>query len=895
MSWLNKTTAKCVGLFSRRRACREFDDEVQGHITMLTERFIRQGMTEQEAVNAARRQFGNTTVLKEVRTEMQTFAWLEVLWQDLRYGLRILSNNKAFAIVAILTLALGIGANTAIFSVVNAALLRPLPYPDPGRLAILWGNVKRVKVERRGASYPDYIDWRNQSRSFTAMAAFSANQFALTGLGMPELISGEYVSQPYFSLLGIQPERGRLIRPDGDQAPQRDAVAILSDGAWKGRFGSDPAIIGRVIELDGRAYTVVGVAPPGFRGLTDQAEVWLPFVMSGSAADLHERGNRDFQVLARLRSGVSLAQAQAEMNAIAKRLERSYPETNEARGVELSPLERETVGDIRKPLLILLGAVGLVLLIACTNVANLLLARSEARQREIAVRLALGAGRGRVLRQFVAESAILVMLGCSAGLLIAHYGVSALMASSPVTFPTYVKPGLDPVVALFTAAVCCGIAFILGLSPIYNVRTTGVHEALKQSSGRSIDTRGRQGFRNALVVAEVSLSMVLLVSAGLLIRSLGRITALNPGYDPAHILMLQVSLPGLQPATLANANGKTDNPDKTVVETAGEILRQVSKVPSVQSASIASDVPLGGSSAIFYSAEGQPPTNAQSRPRAYFHRVSSEFFHTLHIPFTAGRTFTQYEVHGNANVAVVSENLARRFWPGQDPVGKRIKVGGAESPRPWLTIIGVVNELKYRGLPNNPTADPDLFQVFNERSRDFSVLVRTSVDAASISSSVRNVLRQAEPLILISKAATLDEFIGHETARPRFTGWLMTIFAGMALLLAAIGIYGVMSYTVLRRTREIGLRVALGANRLEVLHVIVGRGMRLVGTGLALGMLAAAVFTRFLSTVLYEVRSTDPLTFAAAALTLACVAFVACVVPALRSTQIDPAVTLRNE
>ena len=381
--------AKLRSLFTRDRPDGDFDEEVHTHVGMLTDRLIRQGMPFEEAHCAALRQFGNRTVLKEIRNDMRAFVWLETLWQDLRYGVRVLGKNKGFAAVAAITLALGIGANTAIFSVVDAAILRPLPYPRPHRLAILWGNVKRVRIERRGASYPDYLDWRGQTRSFETMAAFGASKFALTGIDTPERISGEYVSQPYFSLLGIQPTLGRAFSPEEDQVPQRDAVVVLSNGTWKHRFGGDPGIVGRTIQLDGHPYTVIGVAPPGFRGLTDEAELWVPFVMSGSAEDLKERGDRSFQVLARLNGGVSFARAQADLDAISNRLAQAYPATNEARGVEVSPLEREVLGDIREPLLILLAAVGFVLMIACTNVANLLLlARSEARQREIAMRIA---------------------------------------------------------------------------------------------------------------------------------------------------------------------------------------------------------------------------------------------------------------------------------------------------------------------------------------------------------------------------------------------------------------------------------------------------------------------------------------------------------------------------
>jgi putative ABC transport system permease protein len=869
------------------RSDSDFDDEVDTHISMLTDRLVRRGMPIEDARYEALRQFGNQTVLKEIRNDMRTFVWLETLWQDLRYGVRVLRKNKGFAAVAAITLALGIGANTAIFSVVNAAILRPLPYPHPGRLAILWGNVKRARVERRGASYPDYIDWRDQARSFETMAAFTDNKFALTGIDTPERISGEYVSQSYFSLLGIQPALGRTFSPAEDRVPQRDAVVVLSDGTWKNRFGGDPAMVGHTIQLDGHSYTIIGIAPPGFRGLTDEAELWVPFVMSGTAQDLTERGTRGFEVLARLHNGVSFARAQADMDAISLRLARAYPGTNEARGVEISPLEREILGDMHKPLLILLAAVGFVLLIACTNVANLLLARSEARQREIAMRIALGASRQRVLRQLLAESAVLVTLGCLAGLILAHFGARTLMAASPVTFPSYVHPSLDPVVTLFTVLICCSVGLVLGLAPATHVRTAGVHDALKQSSGRSAGSHGGRRFRNALVVVEISFSMLLLIGAGLLIRSLERLATLNPGYDPSHLLALRVSLPGLPPAN--------DRPDAGLVVTADEILRRVSQLPSVQAASISTDVPLGGESAVFYTAEGQPAMDAHTTPRAYFHRVSPDFFKTLRTPFIAGRAFTEDEVHHGANAVIATESLVKRFWSGSDPIGKRIKIGGLSSTRPWLTIVGVVHDLKYRGLPDNPTADPDLFQIFNERSRDFSVLVRTSLDPSAIAPAVRNTLRQAEPSILIYDSATMEDFIGHETARPRFTGWLMAIFAGIALALAIIGIYGVVSYGVSRRTREIGVRIALGANRPQVLRMVVGSGMESVVVGLLLGTVAALALTRLIGTLLYGVTPSDPLTYGAAALTLAATALLACLMPALRAARIDPAVTLRNE
>jgi predicted permease len=856
---------------------RQFDDEIEAHIDLLAERFQARGMTPEQALQAARRQFGNLACLKEDRKEMQTLMWLENLWKDLRYGVRVLVKNKAFAAVAVLSLALGIGANTAIFSVVDAAILRPMPYPDPARLMILWGNVKRARVERRGASYPDFRDWRDQSRSFEAMAAYGDNQFALTGVDTPERIPGEFVSQPYFSLLGIHAALGRTFSPDEDRIPQRNRVVVLSDGMWRRRFGGDPGILGRAIQLEGQPFTIIGVAPPGFRGLTDQAELWAPFVMSGSAEDLDDRGTRGFLVLGRLKAGVPVERAQSEIDAISKRLERAYPGTNEARGVEVASLVDETFGDIRKPLLVLLTAVAFVLLIACTNVANLLLARSEVRQHEIAMRAALGASRGRLTRQLLTESAVLVGFGSLAGLGLAHYGIRALMASSPVRFPSFVHPTIDASVGLFTILVCCLVAMALGLAPAAQAGIAGLDEALRQGAGRSTGGRRSSRFRDALVVAEISISLLLLIGAGLMIRSLHGLAAINPGYDPGHVVNLRVSLPALRPLA------------------ANDILQRISALPAVESASISTDAPLGGERAVFYSAEGQPPMNAHNIPRAYLHRVSPDFFRTLHTRILAGRHFSDDEVREKANAAIVTENMVQRFWPGQDPIGKRIKTGPTDSANPWLTIVGVVGEMKYRGLPRNPTADPDLFEVFNEGSRDFSVLVRTSLEPAAMLSGIRTALQQADPTILIYNAGTLEELVGEETSRPRFTGWLMSIFAAIALVLAVIGVYGVVSYSISRRTREIGLRMALGARRSEVLRMVVGRGMVLVICGILLGTAAALVLTRSLATLVYDVSATDPLTFTAAAALLTMAGISACLVPASRAIRIDPAAALRDQ
>ncbi len=860
-------------LLLRRRLDRDLEDELAFHLATRAE---------SAGPLAARRHFGNPTFVKETVRDMWTFNWLETLARDLRYAARSLSKSPGFAAVAILTLALGIGANTAIFSVVNAVLLHPLPYPEPDRLVELWGNVKRAKVERRGTSFADYLDWRKESQSFERMALFTDGTLTLNGVAEPERVVGEYVGHGYFELLGVAPQFGRSFLASEDQVPQRDRVAILSDGFWKRRFGGDPLAVGRSIQLQDKMYTVVGVMPPGFRGVDDRSDLWLPLMMAAGPQDLGNRGNRGPAVLARLKSGVGIAQAQSEMDAICKRLEQQYPQTNEGRGVELSPLEQEIFGDLRRPLVVLLVAVGFVLLIACTNVANLMLARSEARQREIAVRIALGAGRGRMIHQLITESLVLALTGAGAGILLAGWGVKALVAASPITFPGYVNPAIDWTVAGFTAAVSCLAGVAMGLAPAVQVRTSNLFEAFKAASSHAADSRGGQRFRSALVVAEVAFAMLLLVGAGLLIRSVQQLAAIRPGFDPAHVLTMRVGIPRV-------AGSQTQS-----VTAARAVQAAVAQLPSVESAAAGSDVPFAGSSAIFFTAEGQPPVTAQNVPRAYVHAVSANFFQVLRIPILAGRTFTAAEMAGS-DAVIVTDNLARRFWAGQDPIGKRLKRGTSDSTAPWMTVVGVVNEMKYRGLPANPTADPDIFMPIRDQSQQFALLLRTPLDPSSLAPAVRKTLRELDSTTVVYSVAPLDNLMERQTANSRFTGWLMGIFAASALLLAMIGIYGVMSYAVTRRTQEIGIRVALGAARGDVLRLVVRRGMTLIAAGLALGIAGALAITRLIGALLYGVTPRDALTFGGAAVMLALVALFACLIPASRAARIHPAVALRNE
>ena len=680
-------------LAARRRLDRDLADELAFHLAMREDEYVAAGMARDDARVAARRQFGNVTHFKEESRDMWMFSSFETLAQDTRYTLRTLGRAPGFTAVAVAVLAIGIGGNTAIFSLVDAMRTHALPYRNADRLVELWGNVMRTKVERRGASFPDFTDWRAQATSFEDMAAFDGQLMTLAGGDEPERVNTEFVSASYFSLLGISPARGRTFRSDEDDVGKPAPVAVVSDGLWKRRFGGDPQIIGRAVTLNARAYTVVGVMPPGFKGLSDEAELWIPFALYAPPRVMAERGSRGFAVLAKLKPGVGLAAAQAELDAISKQLARTYADTNANRGVEASPLDVELFGTLRPALLTLMAAVAFVLLIACANVANLLIARSEARRREIAVRTALGAGRGRLLRQLITEGCVLTAIGAAVGLVLARAAVAALVSASPVTFPSFVSPGLDVRVAGFTVllSVVCGV--LVGLAPAMQARVDAIGDALKESA-RGSDGRRSQQMRNALVVAEVSLAVVLLVGAGLMIRSVRNLSALNPGFDASSVLTLHVSIqraaapPGL-PAT-PSVYGRT-------------LLARIGSVPGVVQAAIGTDLPLDGdSSAAFYSAEGQPAVTAQNIPRAYVHRVSPGFFGTLHIPMASGRTFTDADAMPSSPAVIVSERVWKRFWPDDSPIGKRVKFGPLTSDNPWMSIVGVVGDVKYRGLPENP-------------------------------------------------------------------------------------------------------------------------------------------------------------------------------------------------
>lgn len=897
MRWLHACIAgwqRFLALFGRRRRDRDLRDEIDFHLSMRRQDFERAGHAPADATLAARRHFGNVAVIKERTEDMWRFPSFESFVQDIRFSLRSLIKSPGFSVVAILILAIGVGANTAMFSLVDAMLLRGLPYAEPDRLVLLIGNVERATaVERRGNSVPDHRDWRAKATHFSDMAAYSTLSMTLSGTDEAERIPIEAVSASYFSLLGVSAPYGRTFQATEDEVPNRDYVAVLSDALWRRRFGADPAIVNKTIQMSGRTYTVIGIMPPGFTGITDTAQLWVPFALAGWPDN---RGSRGFQTLARLKPEATIDQARAELGVISSQLATAYPDTNARRGVEVSPLQVETVGQLQPIVLTLMAAVSFVLLIACANVANLLIGRSEARQKEIAVRSALGAGQARLVRQLITESCVLTLLGAAAGLALAYTLVNSLTAASPIQIPTFIQPTLNVPVLLFTFGVALVAGILLGLAPAMHARLARLTDALKETSRGGSGGLRSQRIRSALVVAEVALAIVLFIGAGLMIRSTQKLAAIDPGFDPSGLLTVSVSVPR-QPAppgpTAPPAPGQPAPPPPPFVLSGRDLLERVGAVAGVASVSLASDVPLaGGGSAVFYAAEGDTTTDAQTVPRAFVHRVSPNFFSTMGMAFKSGRTFEPAEMTAASTAVIVSEAVVNRFWPGQDPLGKRIKIGGVTSQNPWLTIVGVVPETKYRALPANPTADPDLYFPALDRSPQ-PIVIRTSVPPASVLPAVRTAIMRGQPAVAVFATSTMEELVATQTSASRFTMWVLGLFAATALILSAIGIYGVMSYLVTQRTREFGIRFALGASRREIVGVVLRQGVVLIATGAVIGIGATIALSRVFSGVLYEVTPIDPSSAIAIAL-LVGAAVLACVIPALRATRVDPANALRS-
>jgi len=809
------------------------------------------------------------------------------IWQDMRYGLRTLWKSPGFTYVAVLALALGIGANTAIFSVVNTVLLRPLPYKTPDRLVWLWETSPRNDIPKEVASYPNFNDWRQQNQSFEAVAAFSNTSPSLTGSdGEPERLPGAAVLGDFYTVLGVEPALGRKFLPEENEEGKH-RVVILSHGLWQRNFGGDVRIVGQQIGVNNNQYMVVGVMPPNFQHPNPEArrpvEMWLPMAVS----DAMRNGRRsDFlSVIARLKPGVSVEQAGAEMTTIAARLEQQYPDTNSAWGVIVQPLHQRFTGDVRPALLMLLGAVGFLLLIACANVANLLLARSSTRLKEIAIRTALGAGRWRIVRQLLTESIVLSLLGGALGLLVAFWGIDALIALSPGNIPRLESVGIDRQVMLFTLGVSLATGIVFGLAPALTVSNPNLNEMLKESGRSSMDGgRGRR-LRNALAVAEIALSLVLLAGAGLLIKSFLRLQDVKPGFNPENLLAVELVLPTAKYAE----NGQ-------VVNFYDQLLQQLSQQSGVQGAAVTSALPLGGGGdTIAFSVEGRPPASTERVPDAEARTVSPDYFRTLQIPLRSGRLLDERDDQNAPRALIISETLARKYFPGEDPVGKRITFGDPQAADVnWWNVVGVVGDVRQSDLDEEPYAQ--VYRSYRQSPRrGLTVVVRTAGPPLAMLDVFRTQVRALDRQQPLYNARTAEQVLDQAIARPRFNMLLITILAAVAMILATVGIYGVISYMVTQRTHEIGIRMALGARPLDVFRMVLRQGLWIAVLGVGSGLVAAFALTRLLASLLYDVRSTDVVTFAAVSALLTAVVLLACYIPARRATKVDPMVALRYE
>ena len=796
--------------------------------------------------------------------------------QDLRYALRTLVRTPGFALVAILTLALGIGANTAIFTVVNALLLKPLPYANPDRLVMVWQDFRaRGGPADEWATPGNYVDWSNQKDLFEQVAVISGWRPVFTGGAEPESLPGEQVSHEYFGVLGIHPVLGRVFRAE-DGVLKAPRVAIISEDLWKRRFGGDPSVVGRIVPLSGDPHEIIGIIPAGFRPIVaSAAEIWRPRQMDMANP---ARGSITLRAVARLKAGLPLDRAQAAASALAKQLEAAHPEHNEKVGFILQPLHDRVVGNFKQGLLALLGAVAFVLLIACANIANLLLARGSARGRELGIRLALGAGRGRVMRQLLTESLLLASIGGVAGMLMGVWAVDALVAIAPANAPRVSEIGLDLTVFAYAAGLTVLTGIVFGLAPALQSSREDVTHSLKDGARGTAAARGRT-LRSGLIVAEVALALVLLTGGGLLLQTFVRLQNTDLGFNPENVLVGAVNPPRIPYDTTAKHRAFYD-----------QMLEKISTLPGVEKAAIASVLPLSGDSDRNFEVEGRAaPRTASETPVTWYRLVSAGYFDAMGMKLRRG---TFVETREPAPSVVVNETMVAKYFPGEDPIGRRIRFG---PNTPWFTIVGVVADAKVRGAAAQSTLVETFVPYWQLTEPGMVAIIKTASNPASLTIPLRQAIASIDRNVPVTGIMTLSEMVSESIGQPRFFALLAGGFGALALVLAAIGIYGVMAYSVAQRTTEIGVRVALGARPAEVFRLIVGDGLKLTGAGILLGIGGSMLIAKALATLLFGVTPWDPVTFMATAGILLTAAAAACIVPAARATRVDPMVALRSE
>jgi putative ABC transport system permease protein len=867
-------------LFHKNRVDQECSEEIQSYLDMLTEAKIRQGLTPQEARRNALVELGGVEQVQEKVRDIRMGQFIETAWRDVRLGVRTLVHSPIFTAVTVLSLALGIGANTAIFSVVNGLLLRPLSYPESERLVDVWHTPPRQSfpgLDRFSVSPANYLDWKAQSGAFEQMAVYGFVGLSLSTSNDPLPLIGAPVSSDFFSVLRVNPILGRTFTADEDQ-PGRDQVVVISHALWQRAFGANPNIIGQSLTLNSRNFAVIGIMPAGFE-FPREAELWVPLAWDDK--DRQTRSIHDYLVIARLKQNVSVQQAQTEMNTISSRLEQQYPEENKGWGAVVIPLRDDLVGDVRLALLVLFCAVGFVLLIACANVANLMLARGANRQKEMAVRMALGAGRARLVRQLLTESVLLAVTGGLLGLLLAIWGSRMLVRLG--SLPNLGDIGIDTWAFGFTLLVSFAAGIIIGIMPALQFTRTSVSETLKQGPGRTGGSALKQHTRKALVISEVALSLVLLIGAGLMIRSFLKLQNVDPGFDTSNALTMSVVLTWTRYPEPHQRLAFFDR-----------AIEQIRAVPGVVSVGATTKIPLtGGGSTQPFTVEGRPAGAIAEQPMAQTRYVSPDYFQAIGIPLRQGRVFTDQDRDKSVPVVIISEAMARRFWPGENPVGKRL-TPSFHSEAGAREIVGVVGDVKTSGLDVDASAM--MYLPYKQAPLPFlSFVVRTSSNPESLIQPVSRAIYSIDKDQALTDVQTMDQVLTKSVSDRRFNMMLLLTFAGVALLLAAVGVYGVMNYTVTLRRRELGIRMALGAARMDVLRLVLGQGLTLTLIGVGIGLISAYALTRLMATLLYGVTATDYLTFASVSAVLIAVGLVASYVPARRATKVNPTIALRTE
>src|SRR5215213_7192598 len=882
MPFLSRIASTWRNLSNKEVVDQELTEELRAHVDLLTDQKIREGFEPEAARRAALLEVGGVEQVKERVREVRMGRPLDDLSQDLRYALRGLRKHRAFTAVAVITLALGIGANTAIFTVINTVLLRPLPYEKPEQIVTV---IETVSDRPFGVSFQNFVDFRNQSTVFENIAALRPREsFNLTGAGESERLQGRLVSANFLSTLGIKPIRGRDFLAEDDQ-PSATPVAIISHALWQRRFGADDNITGKQLTLNGQQYTVIGVTPPNF-SFGAEADVSVPIGLSAERFKLRGK-DPGVTAFARLKPGTSIENANAELNTIAARLEQQYPDTNTGRRVRIESLRESVIGDVRPTLLTLLGAVGFVLLIACANVANLLLTRSAGRQREMAIRTALGAGRMRILRQLFTESTVLALAGGIVGLLLAIWGTSVLSSYIPEGIPRMSELSVDGSVLAFTfgASLLTGVFF--GLAPVLQSAKTNLTETLKEGERNSSPGHNRAG--KLLVISEVALTLVLLVGAGLLVKSFWRLSQVNPGFDPQNVLAMQIAI-----------NARPDEGPR-VENFLTELKQRVKQLPGAQSVAVSNGLPFEGANFPPIVLEGKPAPPPGQDPSGLLYIVSADYFKTMGIDLVRGRLFSTEDRKDTPPVALIDEVFARQYFPNEDPIGKRFKLNTPDAEN--REIIGIVRHVEHSSLEGRTTNTAEFYFNFDQFPsaslpryvRRVNLLVRTTVEPLSLAGGVRNQISALDKDQAVFNVRTMEQALAQSVAAHRFSMILLAVFALLALVLAAVGIYGVISYSVAQRTREVGIRMALGAKTIDVLNLVMRDGLKLVLIGIVVGIAGALLLTRLMATLLFGVTATDAVTYVTVALGLIIVALFACCIPARRATKVDPLVALRFE